>query len=134
MRIDLDPLDCLEPTGFMNFEHPDIQACLAGLHVEGLTAKDKAVRLFNFVRDGIEYEFLAKLERHEYAASHVLALGRGFCVQKAVLLCALGRAAGLPTAIVMTDLRDRTLPARVVEAIGTDTLLYHGLTAFYLGG
>jgi transglutaminase-like putative cysteine protease len=134
MKFELDPSLCIAPTEFIESEHPAIRACVDSLDVMGLSEHERAVRLFEFVRDHIEYEFCAKTHRHEYLASFILADGKGFCVQKAVLLCALGRAAGLATGIVMADLRDHTFPPRIVEVMRTDTLEYHGLTAFYLDG
>lgn len=134
MKVDLDPADCLGPTFFINSDHASVVECLAKLDVGKLSAREKAVRIFEFVRDKIEYEFRAKLEREKYVASGILRDRRGFCVQKAVVQCALGRAAGIPTALVMVSLRDHTLPRRIVEAMRTDTLNYHGLGAFYLEG
>lgn len=134
MEVDLDPADCVRPTFFINSDHVSVVECLAKLNVGKLSAREKAVRIFEFVRDKIEYEFRAKLEREKYVASGILRDGRGFCVQKAIVQCALGRAAGVPTALVMVSLRDHTLPRRIVEAMRTDTLNYHGLGAFYVDG
>ncbi|MGE3737208.1 MAG: transglutaminase, partial [Blastocatellales bacterium] len=44
------------------------------------------------------------------------------------------RAAGIPTALVLTDLRDYTLSPRIREMLGTDIMHHHGLNAFYLDG
>jgi transglutaminase-like putative cysteine protease len=105
------------------------------LDVSGLVPVERAARVFEFVRDEITYDFLAKLKREEYEASYTLRVGQGFCTQKAVLLAALGRGAGIPTALVLTDLRDNSLPERVVRAMGGSNLFeYHGLVAFHLGG
>jgi transglutaminase-like putative cysteine protease len=101
----------------------------------GRTSVERAVRVFKFVRDDIAYDFLAKLTPQEYEASYTLRAGKGFCTQKAVLLAALGRAAGIPTALVLTDLRDDSLPDRVIRAMGGSNLFeYHGLVAFHLDG
>jgi hypothetical protein len=92
------------------------------------------VRLFQHVRDEIRYEFRAKLTREEYVASRVLNEGKGFCVQKAVLLCALARSAEIPAAIVLCDLRDQSLSNRITSAMGTNTMYHHGLNALFLDG
>jgi transglutaminase-like putative cysteine protease len=122
------------PTPFINADHPAIRAWVEGMGVLDKPVADRARRLFHFVRDDIAYEFLAKWRREEYVASYILEKGKGFCTQKAVLLCALGRAAGIPTALVLADLRDHSLPRRVVAALGTDMLVYHGFVAFHLEG
>lgn len=137
MRLEartLDPSRCLGSTPFIEAEAAAIREAAHGCVGGALTERKRAAALFRFVRDEIAYEFRAKLDPDEYRATRVLAECRGFCVQKAVLLCALGRAAGIPTALVLSDLRDRTLPERLVQAMGTDTMFHHGLNAFYLDG
>ena len=61
------------------------------------SAIDKAIKLFYAVRDGIWYDPYYPFYRPEhYRASNVLKSGRGYCVSKASLLCALGRACKIP--------------------------------------
>ena len=93
----------------------------------------RAVACFRFVRDAIAYEFLAKLRPEPYHAHAILEAGRGFCVQKAVLLVSLLRASAVPAAIVSCDLRDHTMPKRIVSAMGTDVMHWHGMVAVYVG-
>jgi acyl-coenzyme A thioesterase PaaI-like protein len=129
-----DPEACLESTKFIDATHPEIVQCVASIGIEDLSPTERARKLFEFVRDQVRYEFMAKLGEDEYVASRVLADGKGFCVQKAVLLCALGRAAGIPSALVLSDLRDDTLPEKIVSAMGTNIMFHHGLNAFHLNG
>jgi transglutaminase-like putative cysteine protease len=128
------PEACLQPTRFIESTHPEVRARVERLGLAALSEVEKAVALFRHVRDEVPYEFMAKLTPEEYLASYVLRVGRGFCVQKGVLLCALSRAAGVPCALVLSDLRDESLSPRVVKAMGTDTMFHHGLNAFFLGG
>lgn len=130
----LSPSDCLRSTPVIDADAPSIRGVADHLCRDASTARERAARAFNFVRDEIRYEFRARLTVDEYRASHVLAERKGFCVQKAVLLCALLRAASVPAAIVLCDLKDRTLPLRIVRAMGTDTMFHHGLTGIYLDG
>ena len=134
-RIDWDDLNAyLAPTPFIESQHASIAALVDRLGLSSMAPRARAVAAFRFVQNEIRYEFVAKLAPEYYQASRVLADGRGFCVQKAVLLCALGRAAGLPTALVVSDLRDRTLPEALVQALKTDVFYHHGLNAFHLDG
>lgn len=130
----LTPEACLAPTRFIDATHPAIVAAVDELDIRRSPPMERARRLFELVKDRVRYEFSAKMSEEEYVASYVLAAGRGFCVQKAVLLAALGRAAGVPTALVLSDLRDRSLPAWVTEALTTDVMHHHGLNAFWLDG
>ena len=133
-EMEVDPENCLQPTDFIDAANPAIIACVAALGIDTLPPPERARILFEFVRDEIRYEFMAKLGKDEYVASRILADGKGFCVQKAILLCALGRAAGIPTALELSDLRDHTLPAKIVSAVGTNIMYHHGLNAFHLSG
>lgn len=129
----LDPTQCLDPTPFIESDAAIIVAL--GERIAGdADPKQRAIRLFEYVRDQVRYEFRAKLTRDEYRASRVLSEGKGFCVQKAVLLCALLRAERIPAALVLCDLKDHTLPKRIVDAMGTDIMFHHGLNAIYLDG
>ena len=130
----LDPEACLQSTELIDADHPAIREILDRLPLDGASPADRAAAVFAWVRDSVQYEFMAKFTREEYVASHVLSVGRGFCVQKSMLACALGRAAGVPTALVLSDMRDHTLPARMARALGTDVMYQHGLNAYHLDG
>ncbi len=130
-----DPSSCLGRTPFLDVEHPSIQECAAERAPAHLSSVERAIRLFDFVRDEIAYEFLAKLRREEYEASYVLRMGRGFCTQKAVLLATLGRAAGIPSVLILTDLRDESLTERASRAMeGRNLFEYHGIVGFHVDG
>lgn len=134
-RIRFPPVaECLAATPFVESAHPEVARTAVSVAGAELDLSARARSLFQFVRDEVRYEFMAKLEPEQYRASSVLSMRAGFCVQKAVLLAALARAAQIPCVIVLSDLRDRTLPKDIVEAMGTDVMHDHGLNAFHLGG
>lgn len=134
-RVPVPALDaCLAPTGFIDSADPAIIARVKELRVAALPPAERAAVLFRFVRDDVRYEFMAKLTAEEYRASHVLRQRRGFCVQKAVLLCALSRAAGVPCALVLSDLVDHSLSPKIASALGTNVMFHHGLNAFHIDG
>ncbi|MDP1822614.1 MAG: transglutaminase family protein [Archangium sp.] len=128
------PESCLVPTRFIESAHPAILDRVERLRVGELPPAQRAAALFRFVRDEVRYEFMAKLTPQEYFASHILQEAKGFCVQKAVLLCALSRAAQVPCAIVLSDLVDHSLSPKISKALGTNVMFHHGLNAFYLEG
>ena len=128
------PEECLASTQFIDCEHPSMKLLASELAPPALPPIERAAALFNFVRDRIQYEFMAKLKERDYIASTVLTDGMGFCEQKAVLLCALARAAGIPAALILCDLRDHTLPPKLATGMGTDVLYHHGLAALNLDG
>jgi transglutaminase-like putative cysteine protease len=95
---------------------------------------EKAIRLFYAVRDGIWYDPYTPFHRPEhYRASAVLERGRGFCIPKAALLCALGRACEIPSRIGFATVRNHLATRQLLDFIGTDLFVYHGYTEFLLG-
>jgi transglutaminase-like putative cysteine protease len=126
----------LVPTSIIDSEHSMIRR-FAGQTVEncGRDPVAKAVRLYYAVRDGIWYDpyYPFYLPEH-YRASNVLKSGRGFCVCKASLLCALGRACGIPSRVGFADVRNHLASRQLLDMMGTDLFVFHGFTEFYLEG
>ncbi len=100
---------------------------------------EKARALFEFVRDSVAYTFSWRQEgadlslEESFRASATLLRGSGMCIQKAVLLCALSRAAGLQSRVSFQSLRDYRLPRELVELMG-DVLTPHGLVTINIEG
>ena len=128
------PESCISPSSFMDSDAQTIQDCIGSLALDALTPNECAVKLFNYVRDEVVYEFNIRKNPEEFKASYTVTDGRGYCVRKSILLAALCRAAGIPAVIILANMRDRSLPSKVVEALGTDIMFYHGLTGVYLDG
>lgn len=97
------------------------------------SAVEKAVKLYYAVRDGIWYDPYYPFYRAEhYRASNVLKSGRGYCVSKASLLCALGRACKIPSRLGFATVRNHLATRQLIEFLGSDLFVYHGFTEFYL--
>jgi transglutaminase-like putative cysteine protease len=95
----------------------------------------KAVNLYYAVRDDIAYDPYAVSHVPEhYRASTVLKDGRGFCVQKATLLCAVGRACRIPSRVGFATVRNHLATKQLIEYVGSDVFVFHGFTEFYLEG
>ncbi len=60
--------------------------------------------------------------------------GRSFCVPKASLLCALGRASGIPSRVGLADVRNHLATKQLIDFIGSNLFVYHGFVEFYLEG
>ncbi len=96
---------------------------------------EKAIRLYLAVRDGIRYDPYSPFYLPEhYRASFVLKRGRSFCVPKASLLCALGRACGIPTRVGLATVRNHLATKQLIDFLGTDLFVSHGFVEFYLEG
>ncbi len=123
------------PTRYIDADHEMIRRLARDLTAGADTATERAVRLFYFVRDQIKYDPLAPmLTEEDYTASTILQRGFGYCVQKATLLTALARAAGLACRLHFADLHNHLVPDRLQELMGTDMFVYHGYVEFFLEG
>ncbi|MDB5840479.1 MAG: transglutaminase-like [Herminiimonas sp.] len=125
----------LLPGQFVDSDHPAVVAF--ALHHAGQleTPREKAVALYHAVRDGLLYDpYRIDQSPAGYKASHCLEVGYGFCVTKAALLAAAGRAAGIPTRLGYADVRNHLTSARLRSMLGTDIFAFHGYTDMYLDG
>lgn len=125
----------LKPTYFIDSDHPEVVAHAKRV-AEG--AKDPlqvAVRLFCAVRDGIRYNpYSMSAQNEDFQAHRVLQRGEAFCIPKAILLCALARASGIPAALGFADVRNHLTSKRLSETLGTDIFVFHGYTMLYHQG
>ena len=121
----------LAPTEFIDCDTSSIRerASLLGK----ASARETAIALFDWVRDSIRYDpYSAMAERDAYRASAVLAQGRGYCVQKAVLLAALARACAIPSRLGFVDVRNHRVPERLARLMGTNLFVFHGYVELWL--
>jgi len=126
----------LSPTAMINSDHRDvIDYAMNIIEDVGDDTVEKAVKLYYAVRDGIWYDPYSPFYLPEhYRASAVLKRGRGYCVPKASLLCAVGRACGIPTRLGFADVRNHLATRQLIEFFGSDIFVYHGFVEFYLEG
>jgi transglutaminase-like putative cysteine protease len=95
----------------------------------------KAIKLYYAVRDGIWYDpYIPFYRPGHYRASNVLKRGRAFCIGKASLLCALGRACGIPSRVSFADVHNHLATKQLIDYLGSDIFSYHGFVEFYLDG
>ncbi|MDI6796913.1 MAG: transglutaminase family protein [Desulfatibacillaceae bacterium] len=94
-----------------------------------------ASRLFLAVRDKIIYDPYSPFYYNSfYTPDFVLQRGRGYCVQKAALLCAACRAKNIPARLKFADLKNRSASDEMKEMLGCDIFAWHGFTQIYLNG
>jgi len=130
-ETDLDA--CLAPSRFIDSAAPEVVERATALMQD--TPQATAIALFEWVRDHIRYDpYTAMDPPDRYAATAILERGSGYCVQKAVLLAALARAAGIPARLGFADVRNHRTPARLLELMGTDLYVYHGYVELWLDG
>ena len=126
----------LKPTVALDFESPSV-ARFADEAVDGAYAsRERAVRIFNAVRDRIRYDpYHLILSAEGCSASTVVRDGRAFCIPKAVLLAACARRVGIPSAIGLSDVVNHFSTPKLRRAMGgRDVFLDHGWAAMYVDG
>ena len=119
--------DSLEVQGFVSNALRDIPA--------DASRRDKAIRLFEAVRDDIRYDpYCFALDEDSYRASRIAGAEAAFCVPKAILLAACLRAVVIPAAVGFADVRNHLNTPKLQELMGTDLFIYHGYVQLWLDG
>ena len=126
--------DYLLPTGIIDSDNPSVIQ-----HAEDITRQcgtsevDISIALYYVVRDSIIYNpYIAYHREDAYRASEILKIKSGHCVAKASLLCALGRASGIPSRIGFATVRNHIATKQLIDTMGTNEFVYHGYTEFFL--
>ena len=128
-------VEYLSPTSIIDSDHPAIRNYARQIVAGVANPPEMAVKLYLAVRDGIRYDPYTPFYLPEhYRASSVLKRGRGFCVPKASLLCALGRACRIPSRVGFGTVRNHLATRQLIDFLGSDLFVYHGFVEFHLDG
>lgn len=87
-----DASQFLIATPMCDYSHPLIQECANRVVADGQTEREKAILIFNFVRDTIRFSIAFSKSK----ASQILRQGFGECITKTNVQVALLRAVGIP--------------------------------------
>lgn len=124
-------IEYLRPTPVIDSDHEEIIK-FAKLQAEssGSSTREKAIKLYYAVRDGIRYDpYAADLSMEGLRASTTLSIGRGWCVAKAILLAACCRAIGIPARLGFADVRNHLSTERLRGMMQADIFYWHGYTS-----
>ncbi len=126
---------CLQAAFFINSDHPDIIALVREI-IKGLeTEKEKAIALYYEIRDRMRYNPYGVSVVPSYSqASNILNRenNEGHCIDKAILLAACGRAAGIPTRLQFANVRNHIGTSNLEKHLGTNLMVFHGFMEYYL--
>ena len=136
MTADAYPPEFLQSTPFVDSDSPEVRAFVSrALDRQDLSATEKAICLFNAVRDQIKYDpFHMGLAEDDYRASRIAGRPSNFCVPKAILLTAALRTAGIAAAVGFADVRNHLNSPKLSDLMETDLFIYHGYVALWLKG
>jgi transglutaminase-like putative cysteine protease len=125
----------LKPTEFVDSDAPEIREFARKTVADAATPREKAIKLYYAVRDGIYYDpYRIGTDRESFKASRILKNGYGYCVAKAVVLAAVLRAEGIPCRLHFADVRNHLTTERLRKLMQTDTFYYHGYNDIWLSG
>jgi transglutaminase-like putative cysteine protease len=123
----------LSPTFFIDCDTVSVREKSRELTGSEIREREKATKIFFFVRDKIKYSlYVPRSSPEDFRASQILSRGEGYCVQKAVLLVALARAAGIPARLRFSKIRNHLTSPELLEKRGTNVFAYHGLAELYI--
>jgi hypothetical protein len=125
-----------DPTEFLDHESPAVRDFLARTLPDlDRPLRDLAIDLYYAVRDGIDYEIYGvDLARASMRASAVVEDGRGLCIHKSTLFAACARALGIPSRLVLVDVRNHLASPRLKRYLGGDVVHYHCYARVHLQG
>ncbi len=125
----------LEPGIYTDSAHPGIIR-LAGETIRNISGKrEQAIRLYYRVRDGWHYNpYKIDLRPNALKASDMLHRNHGYCVEKANLLAALARAAGIPARLGFANVRNHLGTSRLEKLLQSDLMVFHGYTELFIDG
>jgi len=130
-----NPEEYLQPTSTIDSDNEKIREKARLITLGASNESEKAVKLFYFVRDSIRYSvYMVSVFIEDFVASRILEWGKGYCVQKAVLLTSLARASGIPSRIAFAKIRNHRVPEEVVKLVGDNVFPRHGYNQFLIAG
>ncbi|HRK27186.1 MAG TPA: transglutaminase family protein [Chitinophagales bacterium] len=125
----------LAATPFINSHHPAVIAFAQKTTQHCHTDTEKAVAIYYAVRDGILYDpYHIDLNPDAISASLTLARGRGYCIEKALLMAAAARAVGIPNKLGFANVRNHLATEKFIRALRTNVFVFHGYVSLYLNG
>lgn len=127
--------DQLRPTQYLDYESPEVRKFVDRWAPADMgDPMTRAVALYRAVRDRIAYEvFGADVSQEGVRASEIVARRSGFCLHKSVLYAAALRSVGVPSRLLLTDVRNHLASPRLRELVGGEVFTYHCLTVVHNG-
>ncbi len=123
----------LKATYYLDSDNPEVVAFAKQSIGEAKTDKEKAVKLYYAVRDGFRYNpYNLRMKPEEVTASHLLSVGDGHCIDKAIFLAACARAVGIPSRLEFADVINHISSEKFVEMLKSDVFAMHGITQLFI--
>ncbi|MHA1377435.1 MAG: transglutaminase-like domain-containing protein [Candidatus Helarchaeota archaeon] len=117
----------LQSTYFINSDSEVIRELVKQIVGSANSEIEKAKNIFYWTRDKIPYDpYTFSFTKRDYKASTIIKKGRGWCVQKAVVLATLARAINIPSRLHFADIHNFQVTPKLKKEMGTDLFIFHG--------
>lgn len=125
----------LQPAKYINSDSEEVIQFTNKIIGSTTDPIEKAVKIYYAVRDGFQYNpYDLDLSPEAMKASSLLERNYGYCVEKACLLAACARVAGIPSRLGFAKVRNHIATEKLEEALKTNVLVFHGFTELFLEG
>lgn len=125
----------LQPAKYINSDSEEVIQFTKKIIGSTTDPIEKAVKIYYAVRDGFQYNpYDLDLSPEAMKASSLLKRNYGYCVEKACLLAACARVAGIPSRLGFSKVRNHIGTEKLEEILKTNVLVFHGFTELFLEG
>lgn len=123
-----------ELTFHFDFINEKVQNILTSLKGnETLSDKEFAIKAYLYVRDTWPYNpYRFSLINEDWRVSEIIAHKNGHCLDKAIILISLLRAAKIPARLGLAKVRNHIAIDDIIEKFGSDVLVPHGYAEIFL--
>ncbi len=123
----------LQATAFINSDHPEVIEFAETATQSCQTAIEKVVALYYEVRDRIFYDpYRVQLSAEGMCASSTLQRGRGYCIEKSIVMAAAARHLGIPSLLGFANVRNHLATPKFLEALRSDIFVFHGYVSLFI--
>lgn len=127
-------MNYLEATYYLDFDNEIIQNLIIDFKGDTISSKEKAIELYNKVRDYWKYDpYSISFSKENYRASTIAQKSSGNCVEKSILLIACLRAVGIPARLHLGKVKNHIAVERLTQKFGSNELTPHGMVNVKLG-
>lgn len=125
----------LEPAVYIDSNSPGVVSFAREIIGNLSDPVEKAVKLYYAVRDGFNYNpHDVDLSADAMKASSLVKRNYGYCIEKACLLAACARVAGIPSRLAFANVRNHIGTEKLEKVLKTNVLVFHGFTELFLDG
>lgn len=124
----------LAETACLDYNHPAVQAYAEPFR-KLASDKEKAIAVYNQVRDGFLYDpYHLDLRPQALKASVITGKTRAWCVEKAILCCAVLRALEIPARLGFGIVKNHIGTEKLTFYLRKDEIVFHGFVEVFLDG